>query len=434
MRTLFFLIALCAFLISCKKDKRIPESDVQPVTDAPATGYRELPVTGFTGKYDSLPSFRVSPRFLGCNNDNIFGRTEVGLYTNAVLNLSAVYFGDAPVPVSAELDISLEPLQFSGISDAALTYSVYTLDSILDPTRFYFTRNFRLYNRNDLIGVYTGTADVVQSATPLLRIPLSIDFAKRIMSHPEYLQDNATFQSVYRGFYIRASVPSGSEGIVYQCRMDDPASALVISYRPTPADTVSTLALPFSGSGSMNFNTVLNDPQNGSDIFRDQLNGDSIRGKDMFFVKGLGIAKIKLKIPDLVADTAIRVISRAEMTLFVDRSLSSGSGLYRKPYALTLLPVDSLGREILLTDLQSSTIDLPRYDGLYNPDIDGYTFNLARHVQAIISGKVKNYGFRLIATQPISPFLARDDMFEGAAFKGSASGITLKISYVSLGK
>src|ERR1041384_1685095 len=88
MRLTLLSLIFCTLLSACKKDKRVLESDVQPVTDAPGTGYTSLPVIAFTQKYDSILSFRISPRFLGCNNDAIFGKTQIGLYTNAVLNTS----------------------------------------------------------------------------------------------------------------------------------------------------------------------------------------------------------------------------------------------------------------------------------------------------------------------------------------------------------
>ena len=81
-------------------------------------------------------------------------------------------------------------------------------------------------------------------------------------------------------------------------------------------------------------------------------------------------------------------------------------GAYTPPPALTLLSIDSLGRETFIADLLTAT-DFSRYDGLYDDTYQRYVFNIAREAQLIFRGQKKNNGFYLVVANSI-PGLSRE--------------------------
>jgi hypothetical protein len=98
---------------------------------------------------------------------------------------------------------------------------------------------------------------------------------------------------------------------------------------------------------------------------------------------------------------------------------SSTLTAYRTPPRLSLLALDSLGRETLTLDQRNSNY-ISRYDGTYDSNKQRYVFNIPLHAQALLSGKRKNYGFVLVLADPDPIYVAfRDQNVEGLKLQGS---------------
>ena len=121
------------------------------------------------------------------------------------------------------------------------------------------------------------------------------------------------------------------------------------------------------------------------------------------------------------ADSFPIAVNRAEFIFYIDPSFqqSIGTGIYFAPPKLALIPLDSSGKETYAVDELTST-DFQRYDGNYDSLNSRYVFNLARHVQAIINKKRKNYGFHMVVADPNGAILIRRDNYpERVVFGGS---------------
>ncbi len=424
---------------ACKKDKNILGVDVQPENDGINASFCDTAiVTAFTVKNYSIASFNDKLKFLGSNQDPTFGRMDVGLYVNANIpnGVTFVSFGDDANLVSSEIILAVNTINFVGDQSTPLTYSVFALDSALNNERLYFTNNANLHNKNSLLGVYTGTYSVLDSKM-VLRIPIDNNFAGSILNNPQYLIDNSTFLSKYKGFYITAAgsalnpgTTPGSQGVITHFNLEDPLSGFYLRYQKgTPSATKEDISFrfQFSGSNALRFNTVKFDASTGNPFLNNQLNGDSTLGYYNLFLKGLGATKVKIKIPFLdylknYADTVPIAINRAEFIFNVDPSFLGvvGTGVYFTPPKLALLPLDSTGKEIYAID-QLSTVDFNnRYGGEFDAANNRYVFNLARHVQAIINKEKKNWGFQLVVADPErSEVIRRDNISERVVLAGN---------------
>lgn len=432
--TLFCFITL----VSCKKDHRILGTDVQPEGDALNASFTDTSsIFAYTKKYDVIASFNDGFKYLGSNADPIFGRTDIGLYCNPTINLTNVSFGANANLVSAELIFAV-PINSDFVGDTAthLTYSVYPITTTLSPSRVYYSTNDSLHNKNTAIGggqvgysFYNGSF--------VVRIPIDYNYANAILNNPQYLIDNATFTSKYLGFYITSKMSglnTSAQGIIAKFNLDDANSGFFLRYTngtPTAVKDYKSFQFNFSGTNAVRFNTATYQPGAGG-IFNLQLqyfNIDTTLGKQNLYLKGMGGTRIKLYIPNLnflkkYNDTVPLAINRAEIILNVDPTFAIGKN-YAVPPKLALLPLDSLGHETYAQDQLTST-DFSRYGGDYDSTSKRYVFNIARHVQAIIKGKRKNYGFYVVVANANRVYTARRDNFINRVVLAGANHPTLK--------
>ena len=110
----------------------------------------------------------------------------------------------------------------------------------------------------------------------------------------------------------------------------------------------------------------------------------------------MGVSRVKVYIPGIknYSDSFNVAVDRAEVIFNLDPSFPYQTG-YKPPSNLCLLPVDSINRETFALD-QTDATDAVRYDGTFDSTANRYVFNIARHVQAILSGKKNNLGFYLV--------------------------------------
>ncbi len=392
-----------ALLAACKKDNKVLGVDVQPQDDALNAEFNaSTPVLAYTQKYDSIASINDRYKYLGINKDPYFGTTEVGLYLapNIPDGKTYVSFGDDANLTSSELILTVYNLgvSFIGKAGAQVTYSVFPITTAPDPAKVYYSGYDGFHQTNgSVLGVFTGSYTTLNNKV-VLRIPMDNNFAKAILNNPQYLVDNATFQSIYKGFYIKSSL-NGDEGIITMFDLEDDLSGFYLYYQngtPSATKTDKVFRFTFGGVTPVRYNVVKHDFQNGSSSLQQQVSGaDTLQGGNNLFLKGMGVSKVRLYLPQLssFSDSFSVAVNRAELVLRLDPTFSTVG--YKPPAKLCLLPADSVGRERYALDQVNST-DAARYDGNYDSTNKRYVFNIARHVQGILSGRKKNNGFYLV--------------------------------------
>ena len=451
----FFLIFL---FWACKKDNNVLGVDVQPPDDALNAIVITEPVYGHTIKYDSIISLNDRYKYLGSNSNSYFGQTDVGLYLNANIPDGKTYvsFGDDANLTSSEIILAINGLglSYAGDQTSIQTYSVFSISSALDPAKVYYSNSQKLYNSNALLGVYTGSYTTVNGKL-VLRIPIDNNFGRAVLNNPQYLVDNTTFQNTYKGFYIKSNINFG-EGIIAEFDLEDALSGFYLYYQNgTPSATKVDKNYRFTFSGAnvnpIRFNTLNYNPTIGGNysIIQQLVLNDSTKGADYLFLKGMGATRLKVQIPFLKnqSDSFKIAVNRAEVIFNVDPLFNPSVANYPLPTRLCLLPLDSLGRETFALD-QTNVTDRGRYDGKYDDINHRYVFNIARHAQAILSGKIKNHGFYLVVANADNIasyrniyyessrellFLGRDHHIEQVVLSGSNNATlkpVLKLSYV----
>lgn len=419
--SIFSIFLLLAFA-SCKKDSRRLGNEVLPDSDVlNATSAKDFPVLAYCKPYDSIVSVNTDAKFLGVNNDGTTGKLEVGLCLNANLIVTNVDFGANAELISANIILAVNDLNILGTKNSVLSFSVFTLDSVLSTSRAYYSTNRRLVS-SQLVGSAVTTFSFIEGKTALV-IPIDKAYAEGIMKNTAALTGHDDFKQIYKGFYIQAATTTDA-GVIYKCDLGSDISGLKFQYRSAPTSTTTLdFRFTFSGGTAVRFNTARFTPV--ADL-KAQFNGDTAAGAAGIYLKGMGGSKAKVQIPFLknYSDTFKVAINRAEVIFYLDdvylSSLSSNTlTTYRTAPRLTLLALDSLGRETLTLDQRSSAY-ISRYDGTYDSNKHRYVFNIPLHAQAILSGKRKNYGFVLVLADPDPLLVAfRDQNVEGIKIQGS---------------
>ncbi len=426
-RTYFFTSLVFGLLLlfsGCRKDQRLLDTSVQPAEDlnsgAAAVTHS---IRAFTTVHDSILSFPGATKFLGSNNDPVFGRTDIGLYLNANFTESNLNFGEDAVLDSAEFVFEVANADYQGDLFASLSFSIFAVDSVLNARRIYYASNNRLHSTQH-IGEPLLAGVTVSAGITVLRLKLDSAYASQMIRDRDFLSSSQLFQSKYKGFYLAARAKPGEEGFIRKCNLESARSGLMVYYRRHPVNDLVTRSFRFSfvGENAVKYNTVKHDYSYAAAGLLSQLNGDTSTVQHLY-VQGMGgcRANIFLPVQRYVNDTFHIAVGRAELSLYVDAAaLASG---YEPPPHLSLLPVAASGRDTLALD-QANITDNSRYDGTYDKTNRRYVFNVARHVQAIYNGDKVNRGFRLVVSNPSkAATLFRDEYFNRVVLGGPAGSL-----------
>ncbi len=439
MKTVFHIsiVLLLAILISCKKDKDILPADVQDQSDALNAQFSDtVTMTAHTIDVDSVRSLNDATKFLGSNQDPVFGRTDVSLYTKMSIDKVLLEFPNATL-VSAEIVIAVKSLDFVGDYQCPLTYQVFGMNQNIPATdvstglgKPYYSAPKNWYDPTNKIAERTCTYDVINGIL-VVRIPVNSTYAAAVLANSAYLKDNTTFQNTYKGFYITAKStnlnPVSAQGVIAKLDLENPLSGFHIYYQTgeiSASKTTSVHTFPFKGAEVVRFNEFKHEHSSGANsLLTQQLQGDSAKGAQGLFLQGLSGVKVKLKIPHLlnfVKDKPISV-NQAEIRFKIDMGISSIDSKYYPPSRLAILAMDSLSNEIFTYD-QINSLDFARYGGKYDSGTQEYVFNISRDIQKIMNGEKKNYGFYLVVADGDPAYAARrDDRAERIVLGGTSS-------------
>jgi hypothetical protein len=443
----FFLLTLIMF--NCKKNKfktgNVPSmsADVQPESDLLNSTFSDTATFYVhTVGYDSSRSYQDQFKYLGANQDPVFGRTNASIFTNFSLpnGVTNISFGEDAVLDSAELILTFTQ-SFVGDTTTPLLYEVHQLTGAMDKTKSYYLESTVPYSSTKLGSATRRTTKTGSFYS--IRLPLDQTFASAIITNPAYLINNSTFQNIYKGFYITAKntfLTPSQMGALMKIDLDNSVSGVYMYYHnggPSSSKEPKTFRFPFSGDNASRFNHIEYDPHSGGNsMLVDQMDGtDTTKGKQNFFLKGVAGSKAIIRLPFLKNYSAGEPIgvNRAEFIFKVDGSFASSTGKYEAPLQLSLVAIDGNGKETYVKD-QYYSADLQHFGGSYDPINKQYVFNIARHVQDIISGKLENYGFYLVVANPDRSYVARrDDKAERVVLGGTNNSMyepSFNLTYV----
>ena len=439
-----FLISFLV-LFSCKKTDNPLDTNVQPDGDIINGTFSDTAsIYGYTVKYDSVRTYQDRFKFLGSNQDPVFGRTDAGIFTNFSLpnNVSNISFGDDAVLDSVKVYLVFTQ-NYVGDTTTLLNYKVFELNSAVDNTLAKYMHHSVPFSSTPICDVNVKPSVIGGFYTVVL--PLNYYYGAAILNNTSALVSNAIFQSVYKGFYITTKStnlnPINAQGALKKMDLDNPVSGLLVFYHngsQAAAKTSKAYRFPFLSDSPARFNNIqYNYLSGGNPQLVNQLTSpiDTNLGPQNLFLKGVGSTKAVIRIPFLrnYSKDCHVAVNRAEVIFKVDQSFVTAGGTYDPPPTLALVAMDSLKKEIFTKD-QFYSSDLLHFGGTYDADNKQYVFNIARHVQDIMEGRIKNYGFYLVVADPDRNYVSRrDDRAERVVLGGHKNALyapKIKLTYI----
>lgn len=427
---------MTVILAGCKKKQNTTlGTDVQPATDDLVTEISDTATIQLhTIKHPVTRSYQDQFKYLGSNQDPVFGRTNASLYTNFSIagNVNNISFGEDAVADSAEI-ILVFTQSFVGDTTTPLQYQVHQLTQSLGKSIIFKVDSNLSYNTNPLCNVTRRITKT--SGFYTIRLPIDENFASAVITNPSYLTSSSVMQSMYKGFYITTKNtiglnPTNKQGALMKVDLDNSVSGFYVYYHNGTSSALKqpkTYRFPFSGTDASRFNNVEYNYTSGANnlLIQQIVDKDTVKGKQNIFLKGLGGTKSVIRIPFLknYADSCPISVNRAEVILKVDQAFLSSSNNYEPPSQISLVAIDANGNEVYIKD-QYYSVDLLKFGGNYDPVNKRYVFNMARHVQDIMTGKIENHGFYIVVANTDRLLVPRrDNKAERVVFGGISNAL-----------
>ncbi len=423
-RKYFFLLSLLGGVVlqpGCKDPDEIglgviPASDTLGVSASDTST-----VWTRTVLEDTLRSDELSLQLLGSVNDDVFGKHTASIYTHAVL-AGVPNFGG--IRQADSLVLSLSYAGYYGDTTTLQNVEVFEMNEDMDiDSGYYSNKNFS-YKPSALgtlaIRPKPNTEVVVagDSVSPQMRIPLSLALADSIMAleGQSQLSSSDNFNAYFKGMYIRTdqAVSPGSGSISY---FNFSNSKLTLYYHGTDS-VVKSYSFSLAGARVNSFSHDYTGTVVASQI------ADSNAVDSLAFLQSMAGVKTKITLPFLkhFADSGSIVVNKAQLVL----TSQAGTPInYGVPSKLLLVAIDSVGGSYFPIDYYETG---GYFGGNINSDGRTYTFNLARQIQRILDGRLRNDGFYLV----VSGSSVQANRLVIGSGKNASYRATLKLYYTHL--
>lgn len=431
----FFSIALLTIVLftSCKKDSSV---GLDFIDDQLGVLYDEARrITTHTVPDDSMSTSSRSSTLLGTLNDPYFGRTTASVYSQFLLSSVNPVF-----PSGSACDSVVLSLVFKGFYGTLepQRFMVHQLTSDLYKDTVYYSIDSALYNPvaigdevispNPFDSLYISG----DSVAPQLRIHLSNAFGNSILNaSPNDLANNDNFKQFFKGLYI-TSASTGkngrSSGSIMYFNWGHPETKITFYYRNNFGTHGNQGASSYSlviNSSTANFNNFKHDYSSNPEITSQLLSSDTVQSTRTY-IQSLSGLKTKIYFTDLqnlLANGNVAV-NKAELVIKAD-PLTIDNDL-QPPTRLALVYLDSLGNQLLLADYVEGDA---YFGGVWDAVKKEYRFNVARHIQRLLTGDVKDYGLVLLAT---GGAVNGNRVVIGGGSPLSQNQMKLKITYTKL--
>lgn len=426
----FFSILLIASLFSLSScdEASVVGLDVQPDGDLLNIGFQDTTTLRTrTVLIDSLQTDESivtnGTSLLGKYIDPVFGEASASIYTQVRLLSNAPNFGPSPVCDSVVVSLRYNGTFYGKSNLKPQTINVYQVNEDMTTGKQYFSNQSLAVLPNDLTIAdgYTFTPAPFKtwvidgdSLKPQIRIVLDPEFGQAILNNQgtSSLNNDVNFRAFMKGLYITTQGTTGlssTDGNILHLNMVE--SQMVIYYSNPSLGIHKKKSYTFSLGSVARFNHFTH---NFTDVHPQLTSQLAITGTDtveheLVFLQSMAGLKTKIEMPYLKnwLDSGMIAINKAELIVkeykapesFSSRIASAltfpYSGMFVEPETLIVFGITDAGLNYALPDYGEGTT---YFGGNYNSNSKEYHFNIARHIQQVLSGTVNNNGLYLFTT------------------------------------
>ncbi len=385
--TLFFITPF--FFIACTED----ESDLGLGLQDPSSIFNgkvfdTTTVVAYTVFDDSLLTSNYATGVIGYYQDNVFGKVEGYMYTQASVSTSGgVSFENTEIdsvvlslicvgvyPSSLNTSKSIQNLHFQvyAMSEGIeLDSSYYASDS--RPTGACYFDNTIQYNPSD----------------SLIRMKLSSNIHS--VFENQIYKDNSSFIEAFKGMFIKM-VPNWASPCMLYINYWASVTGITVHYRDAETTKPLTYRFVFNKSAA-HFNQYVQDYSGTALSVFNVDKKATIEGTQKLYLESLGGTSIKLNFPNLIEwgkQHPNAIIHQAELFL----PFSEASPDNDPPSQVICYKYTRSGTIIPIADMTDGILG-KGFDGSYNTSQRYYRMRITRHIQQMLNGTIGDYGLRI---------------------------------------
>lgn len=386
--SLIISLLVILLLFSCKKDPYEIGIDLLPASDTVNVKTTDTcTVIAYTERVDSISTSNCSSLSLGSIADPIFGNSTFSMYTQLQPSSSSVDFGTAPT-----VDSLILMLYYSGYYGDTTTMQkirVYELSEDLHiDSGYYSNRKMMVYpNLLAEMEFKPRPKDSVKVGKTNYSAHIRINLSKitnylankLLYGPPSVYSSSAMFNTFMKGLYIETQ-QLNSKGALLNFNISESLSKMMLFFHNQSTDSLNYSFFLNTGCArflNINHNNYFEASQG---LKQQMVNRDTLLGKNMLYLQGLGGTRIKFRMPYIANFAKKSKIAINDALLLLDNPETDTT--LAAPSNLILIRDSSGYIGSVIDELEGSSY----FGGSYNKTTRSYYFRLTRHVQKLIDG------------------------------------------------
>lgn len=391
---LFSLVAFAAlFLPSCTDN--VTSIGLNLIDEVGTDFTDTVTLTAYSIREDSLNTSALTANLVGEVEDPVFGPLKAATYTQFALAGASVNFGSSPTLDSVVLTLQLS--SYYGDTTSKVGIRVYELTEDLSPDRYYQYSTVAYDETAPLNYSLTGYSIKPNTKVTVdtgiynahLRIRLSDEFGRFLLSKQSEMTSTAAFQNIVKGLCIASVSHTGSVGYVLHSSLTSSLTGITLYYHNN--GTASKYTFPCDKSCARFTGYTHNyESSTNADFVQEILNGDRTVGAKTLFAQASGGIKTAIRFPHIKDSfTSLNnriVVNKAELVVC---NVDPDEKYLVQPSGLSLQGINTAtGKTAYLPDDEyySST---NYFGGTYDSDKKEYRFRITKYVQDLILGNTE---------------------------------------------
>lgn len=385
---LLFTVLLAALQFSCKKEPYEIGLDLLPPGDTLRVFSTDTStVIAYTVRVDTITTSNCAALSLGSIADPVFGQSTTSFFTQIEPTSSSVDFGTAP-----QVDSLILMLYYSGWygdTTVAQRIRVYEVaDDMHIDSSYYSNDRMRIYpNMLSEMTFKPRPRDSVKVGENMYSAHIRINlsklnnyFANKLLYAPNSAySSSAMFNLFMKGLYVE-TLPVSSGGALLNFNISESLTKMILYFHNQKQDSLSYPFLLNTGCARFLHIDHNNYYDADQDLKQQIVNRDTLRGRNLLYLQGLGGTRIKFRMPYIQNFAKGKKIAINDALLLL--SNPSNDTTLKPPPNLVLLR-DSAGYIGSVIDENEGA---GYFGGIYNSTSRSYYFRLTRHIQKLIDG------------------------------------------------
>ena len=362
-----------------------------------------LSLEAYTCREDSMTTSNYMNGVIGIMQDNVFGKTEAAMYTQAALSTTGGISFQNDVIDSVVVSLAITDFFSNDKKDSNYVFSarmkILPLADPMSPDSTYYSCS----DIQCLRMIYFDSSLRIKITDTVVRMKLIKSAIMPIFENKVY-GNNEEFQTALKGLKIILE-PEGSDANNMMLCVNYAASntGLNVHFHSDNDTLPLKYSFVFSGSSAAHFNSYRHIYTTSPlSVFESNVK-DSVSGTQKLYIQPLGGTYIKMRFPTMKQWSEQHpnaVIHHAQIVLPVDASSDNTGDKAKRLLCYRYRTSDTVA---LIPDMMDALLS-GGFDGNYDSDKNQYRMRVSRQIQQMVSG-VPNYGLAMyIDARRISPY------------------------------